>query len=79
VFSNVLGGRIYTVLDLVSAGVPLRAARCVGDGVSTDPTAIVVYDAAYLEDRELTSKEEQVLDEAYGRSFEACGFDAGGP
>ncbi len=79
-FYNVLGGRVFTILDLVTADLSLRAARCVGDHVSTDPGSIAVYDASFAEDRDLTSKEERVVDRAYDRAIEACAsvLDPGG-
>lgn len=74
VFYNVLGGRIYTVLDLASAGVRLEDARCAGDRVSTDPVVIAIYDATISEGRDLTDDEQARLDEAYLDGFAACGL-----
>jgi hypothetical protein len=71
-FYNVLGGRIYTVLDVASADVPLRAALCIGDFVSTEPEVIEIYDQTLAEDREPTEREYKVVDQAFSDAFRAC-------
>ncbi|MEX0949317.1 MAG: hypothetical protein WD296_11005 [Acidimicrobiia bacterium] len=72
-FYNVLGGRVFTVLDVASAGVPLGTALCVGDFVSTDPEVIALFDEVFAEGREPTEAEYVILDDSYVEAFPACG------
>lgn len=74
-FYNVLGGRIYTVLDVASVGVPLGSSLCVGDLVSTDPEIVAIYDLTFVEGRDLTDEEYAELDTVYLEAFETCGVE----
>lgn len=73
VLYNVLGGRVFTILDLRSSGVGLEDARCVADAVSTDPGVIVAYDDSFEEERDLTAKEQRTVDRSYVEAFRSCG------
>jgi hypothetical protein len=75
VFYNVLGGRIYTVLDVASAGISLGSSLCIGDLVSTDPEVISLFDVIFVEGREPTEEEYAILDGAYLQAFPTCGVD----
>jgi len=75
VFYNVLGSRIYTVLDVASAGISLGSSRCIGDFVSTDPEVIELVDVIFVEGREPTEEEYAILDGAYRQAFPTCGVD----
>ena len=77
-FYNVLGGRVFVVVDLASAGLPLGSARCVGDEVSTDPEVTALYDVLFAEGRDPTEAEQAVIDEGYDEGFAACGVDIPG-
>jgi hypothetical protein len=73
-FYNVLGQRVFIVLDLVkSGGLALRDAMCVGDRVSTDPTVVAAFDQAFAEDREPTAADYATLDRAYSNAYRPCG------
>ena len=74
-FYNVLGGRIYTVLDVASFGIPLDSSLCVGDLVSTDPEIVAIYDLSFAEGRDLTDDEYDELDAVYLEAFDTCGVD----
>ena len=72
-FSNVLGGRIYTVLGVATdGGIPLEDARCIGDRVSTDPEVMGIYDDLAAERRDITDDEQDVVDESFERAGPAC-------
>jgi hypothetical protein len=72
-FYNVLGGRVYTVLDAEANGLPLGQALCVGDFVSTDAEVVAIFDVVIAEGREPTDEEYTSVDESYERAFDACG------
>jgi hypothetical protein len=75
-FYNVLGQRIYVVLDLVqNGGLSLEDARCAGDLVSTDPKVVAAYDQAVAENREPTDEDYVVINRAYLDAYDACGLE----
>ena len=78
VFYNVLGSRIFVVVDLASSGLPLGSALCVGDEVSTDPEVTALYDLLFAEGRDPSEAEQAVIDEGYEEGFAACGVDIPG-
>ena len=74
-FYNVLGGRIYTILDVASYGIPLRGARCVGDTVSTDPGVMAIYDRVLVDGSDVTEAEQQQVDDAFLVAGSSCGVE----
>jgi hypothetical protein len=74
-FYNVLGGRISTILDVASYGVPLRAARCIGDTVSTDAQVMAIYDRVLVDGSDPTEAEQQQVDDAFIAAGSSCGVE----
>lgn len=72
-FYNVLGSRVFTILEVASSGVGLRTARCIGDHVDTDPAVVAIYDRLLLDGSELTEAEQQIVDDAFLAAVTACG------
>jgi len=77
-FYNVLGSRVYTVLDVAASGIPLSDARCIGDRVNTDPAVMAIYDRVLFEGSEVTEADQAVVDDAFVSAGDRCG-DRGGP